>query len=73
MGKNQHVVGHEGRLGGQGRGRDTCRSPSSRRQGEAWEKAKSIARQGAQRKPLLHGKNGPIRARNTYGHDPQPH
>ena len=38
-------------------------------QSEAWEKAKSIARK-ERSEALLHGKNGAIRARNTYGHDP---
>ena len=33
------------------------------------EKAKSIARK-ERSEALLHGKNGAIRARNTYGHDP---
>ena len=38
-------------------------------QSEAWEKAKSIARK-ERSEALLHGKNGLIRARNTYGYDP---
>jgi len=39
-------------------------------QSEAWEKAKAIARK-ERSEALLHGKNGRIRARNTYGHDPR--
>ena len=38
-------------------------------QSEAWEKAKSIARK-ERTEALLHGSNGAIRSRNTYGHDP---
>jgi hypothetical protein len=38
-------------------------------QSEAWEKAKSIARK-QRAEAILHGKNGVIRAPNTYGHDP---
>ena len=38
-------------------------------QSEAWERAKSIARK-ERSEALLHGKNGVIRTRNTYGHDP---
>ena len=37
---------------------------------EAWEKAKSIARK-ERTEALLHGRDGVIRARNTYGHDPR--
>ena len=39
-------------------------------QSEAWERAKSIARK-ERSEALLHGKNGLIRTRNTYGHDPR--
>jgi hypothetical protein len=39
-------------------------------QGEAWEKAKSIARK-ERSEALLHGKDGHLRERNFYGHDPR--
>ena len=39
-------------------------------QGEAWEKAKAIARR-ERSEAVLHGKDGRIRERNTYGHDPR--
>jgi hypothetical protein len=39
-------------------------------QSEAWEKAKSIARK-ERTEALLHGRDGVIRSRNTYGHDPR--
>jgi Uncharacterized protein conserved in bacteria (DUF2188) len=68
MGKNQHVVSHGERWAVKAEG---APEPVAlfKTQSEAWEKAKSIARRersGA----LLHGKNGEIRARNSYGHDP---
>jgi hypothetical protein len=41
---------------------------SFKTQGQAWEKAKSIARR-ERSEAVLHGKDGRIRERNTYGHD----
>jgi hypothetical protein len=41
-----------------------------RTQGQAWEKAKAIARR-ERSEAVLHGKDGRIRERNTYGHDPR--
>ncbi len=69
MGKNQHVVGHEG--GGWAVKEEGAARPFAvfRTQSEAWEKAKSIARK-ERAEALLHGRNGAIRARNTYGYDP---
>ncbi len=68
MGKNQHVVGHERGWAVTAEG---AASPLAvfKTQSEAWEKAKSIARK-ERAEALLHGKNGLIRARSTYGHDP---
>ena len=69
MGKNQHVVSLEGRWAVKEEG---AAEPFAvfKTQSEAWEKAKSIARK-ERAEALLHGKNGLIRARNTYGHDPR--
>ena len=39
-------------------------------QGQAWEKAKAIARR-ERSEAVLHGKDGRIRERNTYGADPR--
>jgi hypothetical protein len=36
----------------------------------AWQQAKQIAQQ-TRSEALLHGRNGQIRERNTYGHDPR--
>jgi hypothetical protein len=41
-------------------------------QSEAWEKAKSIARK-ERSEALLHGRDGRVRERNTYGHEPVRH
>lgn len=40
------------------------------RQAEAWDQAKGIAQRNKS-EALLHGRNGQIRERNTYGHDPE--
>ena len=69
MGKNQHVTPHER---GWAVTADGAGAPSAifKTQSEAWEKAKSLARK-ERSEALLHGKNGRIRERNTYGHDPR--
>ena len=69
MGKNQHVVGHES--GGWAVKDDGAARPFAvfKTQSEAWEKAKSIARK-ERSEALLHGRNGAIRTRSTYGHGP---
>jgi hypothetical protein len=68
MGKNQHVVSHGDGWAVKAEG---ASSPVAvfKTQSEAWERAKSIARK-ERAEALLHGRNGLIRARNTYGHDP---
>ncbi len=40
-------------------------------QAEAWKETRRRAR-GAEGEAFLKGKDGKIRARNTYGHDPYP-
>jgi hypothetical protein len=69
MGRNQHVVSL-----GQGWAvkEEGGSQPFAvfRTQSEAWERAKSIARK-ERSEALLHGKNGLIRARSTYGYDPR--
>ncbi len=40
-------------------------------QAEAWKEARRLAR-GAASEAFLKGKDGKIRARNTYGNDPYP-
>jgi hypothetical protein len=69
MGKNQHVVVHDNGWAVTAEG---ANAPSLifKTQGEAWEKAKSIARR-ERSEALLHGKDGHLRERNFYGHDPR--
>lgn len=69
MGKNQHVTPHER---GWAVTADGAGAPSAvfKTQSEAWEKAKSLARK-ERSEALLHSKNGRIRERNAYGHDPR--
>ena len=71
MGKNQHVTPHPKggwQVKGAGNSRATKRTET---QAQAAEVARIIAiNQGAER--LIHGKNGRIRAKDSYGHDPYP-
>lgn len=70
MGRKQHVVprGDEWAVRGAGNERDTSRH---RTQQEAIRVARGIARN--QRSELfVHGKDGKIRERNSYGNDPFP-
>jgi hypothetical protein len=68
MGRNQHVVSHGEGWAVKAEG---ASQPLAvfKTQNEAWERAKSIARK-ERSEALLHGKNGLIRTRSTYGHDP---
>ena len=68
MGKNQHVVSLGNRWAVKEEG---AAEPFAvfKTQSEAWEKAKSIARK-ERTEAFLHGRDGQIRERNTYGHDP---
>lgn len=68
--KNQHVVPHSKgwAVKGSGNERATSVHPTQR---EAIEAARDIARnQGTEL--FVHGENGRIRERNTYGNDPFP-
>lgn len=70
MGKNQHVVTHGSGWGvrGEGNNKVTSVHPTQR---EAIEKARAIAvNQNAE--VFIHGQNGRIRERNSYGNDPYP-
>jgi hypothetical protein len=70
MGKNQHVLPHpEGwAVKREGASRASSVSPT---QAEAFGKGREIAKsQGSEL--FLHGRNGQIRERNSYGNDPHP-
>jgi len=65
LGKNQHVIVHGERWAVQAEG---TAAPWAlfKTQGEAWEKAKALARK-ERADAILHGRNGIVRERNTYG------
>jgi uncharacterized protein YdaT len=70
MSKNQHVVPHDNQWAVKGEGNSKATAVYST-QNEAIERAKEIA-QNQQSELLIHGRNGQIRERNSYGNDPFP-
>ena len=70
MRKNQHVVPREGKwaVRGEGNARDTSLHQT---QQEAIDAARQIAI-NQQSELLIHGRDGRIRERNSYGNDPFP-
>lgn len=70
MGKNQHVVPAGSRWGVKGEG-NSKNTKVTRTQEEAIQVARTIARK-EQSELLIHGKNGQIRERDSYGNDPFP-
>ncbi|MCA3270201.1 MAG: DUF2188 domain-containing protein [Thalassospira sp.] len=70
MAKNQHVVPNNGAWGvrGEGNSRLTSRHET---QADAIAVAREIA-QNNQSEMFIHGVNGQIRERNSYGNDPCP-
>jgi len=70
MGKNQHVVPHGDDWAVKGEGNSRATSVHST-QKEAIEQARDIAK-NQQSELLIHGTNGQIRERNSYGNDPFP-
>lgn len=69
-GKNQHVVPHGNQWAVRGAGNSRVTSIYDT-QAEAIDRARSIA-QNQQSEMLIHGQNGQIRERNSYGNDPYP-
>lgn len=70
MKKNQHVVPHNNQWAVKGAGNDRATSVHST-QNQAIEHAREIAK-NQQSELLIHGKNGQIREKNSYGNDPCP-
>lgn len=69
-GKNQHVVPHSDGWAVRGEGNERVTSIHDT-QREAIERGREIAQnQGSEL--LIHGQNGQIRARDSYGNDPYP-
>jgi hypothetical protein len=69
-GKNQHVVPHDSGWAVKGAGNSKATSVHGT-QAEAAAQARSIA-QNQSSEMLIHGKNGQIREKNSYGNDPYP-
>lgn len=70
MGKNQHVVPHSGGWAVRGAGNERATSVHATQSG-AIGAARDIARD-QQSELLIHGRNGQIRERDSFGGDPFP-
>lgn len=70
MGKNQHVVPHNGDWAVRGEGNQKVTS-THRTQEEARQAAKSIAI-NQRSEVVIHRPNGQIRDKDSYGNDPYP-
>lgn len=70
MGKNQHVVKHPEGWAIKGAGNEKA-TRVAETQKEAIEIAKQIAK-NQHAEMLIHGRNGRIRDRSSYGNDPYP-
>ena len=70
MSKNQHVVPNPNGWGIRGEGNQRLTSVHNT-QREAIDAARNIAR-NQQSELLVHGRDGQIRARDSYGNDPYP-
>jgi len=70
MGKNQHVVPHEGKWAVRGEGNERVTEVFETQRG-AIDRAREIAR-NQDSELLIHGEDGRIRARDSYGNDPFP-
>lgn len=68
--KNQHVVPHADGWAVQGAGNNRATSVHNT-QAEAIDRARGIA-QNNKSEILIHGRNGQIRERDSYGNDPFP-
>mgnify|MGYP003634281790 CR=1 FL=1 len=69
-GKNQHVVRHEDGWAVKGAGNQRATSVHST-QSDAIQEAREIAKNQSS-ELLVHGRDGRIRARDSYGNDPYP-
>lgn len=70
VGKNQHVVPHSGGWAVRGAGNSRASSVHSTQDAAAQAARSTAQRQGSE--VLIHGRNGQIRARDSYGNDPFP-
>jgi hypothetical protein len=70
LGKNQHVVPHNGKWAVRGAGNEKVTRVVNT-QAEAIKIAQGIAK-NQQSDTKIHGRDGQIRAGNSYGNDPYP-
>jgi len=70
MGKDQHIVKHPDGWAVKGEGNNKA-TVVTKTQEEAIEKGREIAK-NQESELLIHGKDGQIRNRNSYGNDPYP-
>lgn len=70
MGKNQHVVPHQDGWAVKGEGNSKPTKITNTQQ-EAISRARDISK-NQESELLIHGKDGKIRARDSYGNDPFP-
>jgi uncharacterized protein DUF2188 len=70
MGKNQHVVPHDGGWAVRGEGNSKVTS-THRTQAAAIDSARSISRQ-QHSELVIHRRDGKIRDKDSHGHDPYP-
>ena len=70
MSKNQHVVPHGKQWAVKGEGNSKS-SHVTQKQSDAINIGKSIA-QNQKSELIIHNRQGQIREKNTYGHDPNP-
>lgn len=68
--KNQHVVPHGDGWAVKGAGNSRATSVHDTQKGAAAAARRIATKQGSEM--LIHGRNGQIRERNTYGKDPYP-
>lgn len=70
MGKNQHVVPNNGKwsVKGEGNSKNTVITETQK---EAINKAKEIAKNQSS-EVIIHGRNGQIRDKDSFGNDPNP-
>ena len=71
MGKNQHVVPHEGGWAVRGAGNERATSVHETGRAAAIEAARGSA-QNQHSELLIYGRNGQIRERDSFGGDPFP-
>lgn len=68
--RNQHVVPHSGGWAVRGAGNERATSVHGTQREAIGAARETAIRQGSEM--LVHGENGRIRERNTYGKDPYP-